>query len=203
MSLFIALGGSAYGAITLPNNSVGSRQISSGAVGARQLQNGAVTHEKLAAAAVTARNVLRGSLTGAQINSRTLGTVPNAVHASSATNATELGGVPAINYLTASDVASVTVNAEATEVESHGGATAAYSTDYGYGYYCIGLPFTPAGGAVTLDGDDSGFPVAFISYAPSDISTYCGDSGDWKAVITTYSGAGGSIAEEAFTAIFY
>jgi hypothetical protein len=264
LALFVALGGSAYGALRLPKNSVGSNQISSGAVGSRQLRNGGVTNPKLAVGAVTARNVVRGSLTGAQIDAATLGTVPSATRASSAdsattattatyathatsadsattattatnathatsadsattattatnathatsadsaTNATdtaELGGVSASSYLTASDIASVSVDAEAVEVQEHGGASAAYSSFVvGPGVYCIGLPFRPAGGAVTLSGDDSGFPVAYISYSTSDIATDCGPAGNWKAVITTYNEAGGTITGEAFTAIFY
>ncbi len=64
---FIVLGGVAYAA-GLPPNSVGTKQ----------LKNGAVTAEK----------VKKGSLTGAQINTSTLGTVPNATHAVSADSAT-------------------------------------------------------------------------------------------------------------------
>ncbi len=63
---FIVLGGAAYAA-GLPANSVGTKQLKNGAV--------------------TAVKVKNGSLTGAQINASTLGTVPNANHAVSADGA--------------------------------------------------------------------------------------------------------------------
>jgi hypothetical protein len=55
LALFVALGGGAYAAVTLPNNSVGSRQI----------KNAAVTHADLAKNAVTGANVKDGSLLSA------------------------------------------------------------------------------------------------------------------------------------------
>ena len=68
LALFVALGGSAYAAAQLPENSVGTRQ----------LKNGAVTGAK----------VKEGSLTGTDINASTLGTVPSAAHSGSADTAT-------------------------------------------------------------------------------------------------------------------
>ena len=108
IALFVALGGSAYAAASLPANSVGTKQ----------LKNGAVKGKKLAKGAVTGAKVANNSLTGKQINAATLGAVPNAHHASSATNAnhasgadsatnatnaTSLGGSPASAYLKGSD----------------------------------------------------------------------------------------------------
>lgn len=77
IALFIALGGSAYAALKVPKNSIGTKQ----------LKNGAVTNSKLATGAVDASKVKAGSLTGSQINSSTLGRVPNALHAGTADNA--------------------------------------------------------------------------------------------------------------------
>jgi len=58
IALIISMGGTGYAAFTLPNNSVGTKQLKNGAV--------------------TAAKVKRHSLTGAQINLKTLGTVPAA-----------------------------------------------------------------------------------------------------------------------------
>ncbi len=91
VALFMAMGGTTYAATSLPNGSVGTKQ----------LQDRAVTNAKLQRHAVTAVDVAEHSLTGAQINSSTLGPVPNAAHASAAdhaTNADNLGGSPASDF---------------------------------------------------------------------------------------------------------
>jgi hypothetical protein len=69
LALFVALGGTAVAATSLPANSVGTKQ----------LKNGAVTGAKVA----------KNTLTGANINESTLGTVPNT---------TKLGGLSASAY---------------------------------------------------------------------------------------------------------
>ena len=97
IALVVALGGTGYAAIVLPANSVGTRQLKDGAVTARTLHTQAVTGAKVA----------NNSLTGGQINSSTLGTVPNATHATNADHATnsdhattadQLAGSPASTY---------------------------------------------------------------------------------------------------------
>lgn len=47
IAVFIALGGGAYAAITLPANSVGPAQIRAGAVGSRDIQHGAIQPDDL------------------------------------------------------------------------------------------------------------------------------------------------------------
>jgi hypothetical protein len=84
-ALFVSLGGTTYAATNLPANSVGSKQLKTGAVTTRTLRGHAVTGSKVA----------NNSLTGTQINVSTLGTVPNAAHA---TNADQLAGSPASSY---------------------------------------------------------------------------------------------------------
>lgn len=49
LALFVALGGGAYAAISMPADSVGARQLKSGAVGTAELRHGAVTLTKIAA----------------------------------------------------------------------------------------------------------------------------------------------------------
>ena len=58
-ALFVALGGTSYAALKLPDNSVGTVQ----------LRDGAVTSSKLAAGAVTGSKVKRGSLHGSAFKS--------------------------------------------------------------------------------------------------------------------------------------
>lgn len=77
LALFVALGGSAYAATQLPKNSVGSKQIKRNAVTAAKIKNGAVSGAKIGADAVT----------GANVDESTLGRVPSATSAESATTA--------------------------------------------------------------------------------------------------------------------
>ena len=81
LALVIALGGTAYAAVSLPKNSVG----------AKQLKKGAVKKGKLAKRAVTGAKVADGSLTGKQIDESTLGQVPSAVRSDRADSATTAG----------------------------------------------------------------------------------------------------------------
>jgi hypothetical protein len=67
VAVFIALSGSAYAITSLPANSIGTKQ----------LRDGAVTGKKTA----------KHTLTGENIRSATLGTVPNADHATNADHA--------------------------------------------------------------------------------------------------------------------
>lgn len=85
LALFVALGGTAYAATSLPANSVG----------ATQLKNGAVSTAKLHDQAVTGAKVANQALTGTQINVAKLGTVPSATHAA---DADQLAGSPASTY---------------------------------------------------------------------------------------------------------
>jgi hypothetical protein len=85
IAVFVVLGGGAYAATALPNNSVGTKQIKKNAVTAAKIKGNAVTGAK----------VKNGSLTGADLKVSTLPKVPsaanadNAGHASNADNATK------------------------------------------------------------------------------------------------------------------
>ena len=89
IALFIALGGTGLAASQLGKNTVGPKQ----------LKKNAVTTAKIKNQAVIAAKIKNGALTGAQINASTLGTVPNAAHATSADNADRLGGLSSDGYL--------------------------------------------------------------------------------------------------------
>jgi len=65
-ALFVALSGTSYAALKLPDHSVGTAQ----------LRDGSVTGSKLAAGAVTGSKVKRGSLQGSAFNSKSLSTGP-------------------------------------------------------------------------------------------------------------------------------
>jgi hypothetical protein len=80
LAIFLVLaGGTAFAAKQmLPKNSVGGKQIKNNAITGAKIKNGAVTGAKIAP----------GTISGSNINSASLGTVPNAVHAGTADIAT-------------------------------------------------------------------------------------------------------------------
>lgn len=98
IALVVALGGTSYAAITsVPRHSVGTRQLRNGAVTAAKLKrsavrtaklkNGAVTTAKLKNGAVTTVKLKNGAVTAAKLNTAGV-TVPNAIHAQTASTAT-------------------------------------------------------------------------------------------------------------------
>jgi hypothetical protein len=80
IALIAAFSGTAYAA--LGKNSVGPKQLKAKAVTSGKIANNAVTSAKVA----------KGSLTGEDINVGALGTVPNAISATTAGNAGTVGG---------------------------------------------------------------------------------------------------------------
>jgi hypothetical protein len=98
LALFIALGGGAYAAATLPANSVGAKQIKKSSVERAKIKNNAVDGSK----------VLDNALTGDDVKESTLAKVPFAGVADNATNATHAGlsaGLDKITYKIASGTA--------------------------------------------------------------------------------------------------
>jgi hypothetical protein len=87
LALFVALGGGAYAAGALPAHSVGPRQ----------LKHNAVTRAAIKKNAVNGSKVANGSLTGADLKLSTLGKVPSAAAADSATNAVHAGAAAALD----------------------------------------------------------------------------------------------------------
>jgi hypothetical protein len=88
LALFLALGGGAYAAATLPANSVGAKQIKKGAVERAKLKRNAVDGSK----------VLDNSLTRDDVKESTLDKVPAATAADSATHATSAAALDKLTY---------------------------------------------------------------------------------------------------------
>ena len=108
LALFIALSGTAYAA-TLPRNSVGTAQLKKNAVTTPKIKKSAVTSPKIKSNAVTGSKVKTDSLTGLDINESSLGKVPSAATADTATTAS------VANSLASGDVnANTVVNPSAT-----------------------------------------------------------------------------------------
>jgi hypothetical protein len=69
VALLIALGGTSYAAITLPQNSVGTKQLKKNAVTAAKIRSGAVNRSDIKKGAVNSDKVADGSLLAADFKS--------------------------------------------------------------------------------------------------------------------------------------
>jgi hypothetical protein len=215
LALFIALGGGAYAASQLPKNSVGTKQLKKNSVTAAKIKQGAIEAAKIS-----------GTLSGAQVDASTLGTVPkateaakaasaghaetaasagNAGHADSATsastaaNASALGGKPASAFAAANTVRTATVEANGTIIAARSdGITQAN---------IIG-PHTPGSGFYCIDGLDPAptAAVATINFGSSPQATVytdvtpVGEPG-CNVYVATY--AAGLAADAPFTLLIH
>lgn len=121
MCLFLLLGGAAFAAAKLPKNSVGTKQLKNNSVTTAKIKNGAVT--------------------GAKVQVSTLGTVPSAASAGSATHAADsdaLGGQPAAAYAKPDLVRSATIGEKGEFLASRSsGISASQFLHTGEGIYCF------------------------------------------------------------------
>ena len=65
LALFVALGGSAFAALSLPKHSVGTKQLKTGAVTGAKLHDNAVTSSKVKNHSLLAKDFKAGQLPGA------------------------------------------------------------------------------------------------------------------------------------------
>ena len=160
LCLFLVLGGGAWAATKLPKNSVGTPQLK--------------------ANAVTGAKVKNGSLTGADVQASTLGKVPQATSAESATNASHATSADSAGHAngagTADHATSATSADHATSADTAGRAEDADALDG-----------TPAS-AFVLRSDlrpiayeahweaDGGAPRPLITVGPLALSAVCFDS---------------------------
>jgi hypothetical protein len=72
IAVFLALGGVATAALTLPKKSVGPKQLKAGAVKTGKIADGAVTDAKLAEGAVTEPKIANEAVTAAKVKNNTL-----------------------------------------------------------------------------------------------------------------------------------
>jgi hypothetical protein len=149
--LFLLLGGAAVAATNLPKNSVGTKQLKNNSVTTAKIKNGAVT--------------------GAKVQVSSLGTVPSAASANSATHAADsdaLGGQPASAYAKPDLVrsATVTVSGEFRAALSSG-ISANQFLHTGSGVYCFRNldppPITAVASVLTLEeGAEQGSTAATV-----------------------------------------
>lgn len=84
IAVFLVLGGgAAYAAKKIGSNEIKGNSITTG-----KLKKNAVTASKIKSNSITTAKIKNGAVTGPKVNVSTLGTVPNATHASTADTAT-------------------------------------------------------------------------------------------------------------------
>jgi hypothetical protein len=146
IALIVAMGGTSYAALSLPQNSVGTEQ----------LKNAAVTNGKIKTGAVGTKKIADGAVTGAKLNLTGV-IVPRAGYATSADHASVAD--TAIHVGTADTVGGVNVSHFAVKIPPFGSATL---VDTGLvtlsGDCSAGGPGGPDG--VTLAKDNGAPPMA-------------------------------------------
>jgi hypothetical protein len=175
IAVFVALGGSAYAAIQLPKNSVGTKQLQKNAVIAAKIKN--------------------GTITGQKIKLSTLATVPSANSAATAgtagtagksSDSDALGGKPAAAFAASTVVRSATVDAGGALVAAKSdGITPKNISRIGEGIYCLqGLDPAPRTAVASIDtGAEQGSTIATV--VKSEAESEC------QVTINTYSKAAG------------
>jgi hypothetical protein len=88
IAVFLVLGGgAAYAAKKIGSNEIKGNSITTG-----KIKKEAVSSSKIKKNAIVTAKIKNGAVTGAKLNLGTVGTVPNAAHATSADNANTVGG---------------------------------------------------------------------------------------------------------------
>ena len=87
LSLFVSLGGVSYG-------------LATGSIDSREIKNGAVRSADVRDGAIRGKDVRDGALTGGDVDEATLGKVPSAASADTATSATSAGSALTANSAT-------------------------------------------------------------------------------------------------------
>jgi hypothetical protein len=185
IAVFVALGGSSYAAMKLPNDSVGTNQLKESSVSTAKLKGSAITSPKIAKEAVN----------GSKIKLSSLGTVPSATLATTANEAKTLGGMSSLQILSQahSEATTLTDQAkaasavdskrareeaiEASELECPAGTTASGGACFS-GLHAAALWFEAA---KTCAAEEMTLPSAPQLYAYGKANTPGGSGPEWTS----------------------
>lgn len=173
LALFLVVaGGSALAADHLAKNSVGTAQIKKGAVTAAKIKNGAVT--------------------GAKIKLATLGTVPSAATATSASTATTAGSAKSAGHAATADSATTAGHADTANSATSAGHANSADTANSAAHADTANTATSAGHADTADTATSATSAAHADTADTAASAAHADSADTAASAADADALGGS-----------
>ena len=211
IALVVALGGgtAAFAAAIVHSNGDVAKNVISGhqppagihpnvighTINGLDLADGAVTRGKIAKSAVVTGSLAGGSVTSDKI-------APNAVVSgdvgAGAISGANLGTTAAFCTLTFVSLFDASSKCTGPDPTIH-----AFGRPQD-GVICVKVPFTPTGGAVTMDSAAAGFPVGFMSVDAAEVlAAGCDPATGYNALVTTYAAAGGVLTAEEFHAIFY
>ena len=127
IALFVSLSGVSYGVATgfidsreIKNNEIRSRDIRNNEVRTRDLRNNEVRGIDIRNSTVQGRDIALNTVTGEDLNESTLGKVPSAAAADTATSATTAGGVSSLKII---PVTTVAMGSPPVVLASHGPLT--------------------------------------------------------------------------------
>jgi hypothetical protein len=114
LALFVALGGAAYAGTKINGSS-----IKNGSIGGGKLKNETITANKLKKGTITGAQIAPGTITSSSINESTLGTVPSAQDANTATSATKAKSATTASSATSAKTAENAKHAESADNAKH------------------------------------------------------------------------------------
>jgi hypothetical protein len=161
VALMVALGGTSYAAITLPQNSVGTAQLKNGAIATAKIRNGAVTGAKINLSSLgtvaSAKHAYSANVANAAYTANTANTASTANTANTAKFATTAGGLPALTW---------------TNLTLQNGAVR-FGTSYGTPSYTKDAEgFVHLNGAVDLSATKGAFAVLPMGFRPQSHNSW-------------------------------
>jgi hypothetical protein len=185
IAVFMAMSGVAWAA-TLPKNSVGTAQLKSNSVTSAKIKTGQVASSDVKDKALVGADLRDDSVTGADVDEGTLGTVPKAAAADTATTANN-----AATADSAQPMAFATVDGATGNISDAKGIVQANIVRVNNGIYCVNnLAFAIKGASVITQFTGTAGSTAQFSKGPTGNCP----SG---AQILTYTSAGAA-ADQTF-----
>jgi hypothetical protein len=156
IAVFMAMGGVAWAA-ALPKNSVGTAQLKSNSVTSAKIKTGQVASSDIKDKAINGVDVRDNTISGDDVNEGSLGQVPSAAAADSATVAGS-----------AQPAAFATVDGATGTISDAKGITQANIARVNTGIYCInGMPFAVKGASVITQFTGTAGSTAQFSKGPT------------------------------------
>jgi hypothetical protein len=205
IAVFLVIGGaSAFAAVQLGKNTVGSKQLKKNAVTAAKIKKNAVTAAKIKNGAVTTAKLANDAATGAKVLESSLGQVPHAANAVNAADAAKLGGQAPGAYQSRVRWALVDSGSETILAQS-GGVSVVASGGVGFSYLNWGEDIGDRALQVSLAQIGEGFlTVTPCGSGESPADTSCAPTGSNNSnhtIVRMDTAAGGAADHVYFISV--